>query len=50
MATADQVVADAQPIAVADAYHGVRVTVCLDGAQPINVADSYHGVGVTVCV
>jgi Protein of unknown function (DUF4242) len=49
-APAAQVVADAQPIAVADAYHGVGVTVCLDGAQPINVADSYHGVGVTVCV
>ena len=49
IAPAGQVVADAQPIAVADAYHGVGITVCPDGAQPISVADSYHGVGVTVC-
>lgn len=46
---AGRVVADAQPIVVADAYHGVGITVCPDGAQPISVADSYHGVGVTVC-
>ena len=48
-ALAGQVVADAQPIVVADSYHGVGITVCPDGAQPINVADSYHGVGVTAC-
>jgi hypothetical protein len=44
-----RVVAGAQPIAVADAYHGVGVTVCPDGPRPINVADSYHGVGATAC-
>ena len=49
VAPAGQIVAGAQPIAVADAYHGVGVTVCPDGAQPINVADGYHGVAVTVC-
>ena len=49
VAPAAQVVAGAQPIAVADAYHGVGITVCPDGAQPINVADSYHGVGFTAC-
>ncbi len=46
---AGQVVADAQPIAVADAYHGVGITVCPDGERPVTVADAYHGTGTTVC-
>ena len=49
VAPAGHIVAGAEPIAVADAYHGVGITVCPDGAQPINVADGYHGVAVTVC-
>ena len=44
------VAADARPIVVADAYHGVGVTVCPHRQEPVNIADGYHGVGVTVCV
>jgi hypothetical protein len=43
------VTADAQPIVVADAYHGVGVLLCPDGTQPVEIADSYHGVGITAC-
>ena len=46
---AARVVAAAHPIAVADAYHGVGITLCPNGAQPINVADAYHGAGTSVC-
>jgi hypothetical protein len=49
VAPAGQVVADAQPISVADAYHGAGFDVCVNGAQPINVADAYHGTGTTTC-
>jgi hypothetical protein len=41
---------DARPIAVADAYHGVGVTVCAANKRLVTVADAYHGVGVAVCV
>jgi hypothetical protein len=44
-----QVAAGAQPIVVADAYHGVGIIVCPDGSQPLRVADAYHGVGTTMC-
>jgi hypothetical protein len=43
------VTADAQPIVVADAYHGVGILLCPDGTQPVEIADSYHGVGTTAC-
>jgi len=43
------VTADAQPIVVADAYHGVGILLCPDATQPVEVADSYHGVGTTAC-
>jgi hypothetical protein len=41
---------DAQPIIVADAYHGVGFMVCQRDTQPVYVADSYHGIGIAVCV
>lgn len=41
---------DAQPIIVADAYHGVGFMVCRDDARPATIADSYHGIGIAVCV
>jgi hypothetical protein len=44
------VAADAEPIVVADAYHGVGFEICPDGSAPLKVADAYHGVGVTVCL
>jgi len=43
------VTADAQPIVVGDAYHGVGILLCPDGTQPVEIADSYHGVGTTAC-
>jgi hypothetical protein len=49
VAPAGQVVADAQPIAVADAYHGAGFVVCPNGERPVAVADAYHGTGTTVC-
>ena len=48
-AAAPLVASNAQPIIVADAYHGVGYVVCHDGEQPTTVADAYHGVGVIVC-
>ncbi len=36
---------DAQPITVADAYHGVGFMVCPLDAQPVTVTDGYNGVG-----
>jgi hypothetical protein len=39
----------AQPIVVADAYHGVGFMVCPRDTQPVTVADSYHGVGIAAC-
>jgi hypothetical protein len=39
----------AQPIIVADAYHGVGFMVCPRDTLPVTVADSYHGVGIAVC-
>ena len=41
---------DAQPIIVADAYHGVGFMVLRRDTQPVTVADSYHGIGIAVCV
>jgi hypothetical protein len=49
IAPAGRVVTDAQPIAIADAYHGVGIGVCTDGERPLAVADAYHGTGTTVC-
>jgi hypothetical protein len=49
VAPAGQVVADTQPIAVADAYHGTGFGVCPNGERPVAVADAYHGTGTTVC-
>jgi hypothetical protein len=43
------VTTDAQPVAVADAYHGLGILLCQDGTQPVEIADSYHGVGTTAC-
>jgi hypothetical protein len=43
------IAAGAQPILVADAYHGVGITICPDGALPLQVADAYHGVSAIVC-
>ena len=48
-AAGQAVTADAQPIVVADAYHGVGILLCADGTQPVEIADSYHGVGTTAC-
>jgi hypothetical protein len=43
------VAADAEPIVVADAYHGTGFGVCPSGERPVAVADAYHGTGTTVC-
>jgi hypothetical protein len=49
-AAADQIIAaEAKPIVVADAYHGVGFEMCPDGTAPVKVADAYHGVGFSVC-
>jgi hypothetical protein len=49
IAAAPLVSARAEPIVVADAYHGVGFTLCPNGTELTTVADSYHGAGVTVC-
>ena len=47
--TVSPIAAKDRPISVADAYHGIGVTFCLDNKHPVTVADAYHGVGLALC-
>ena len=47
--TVSPIAARDRPISVADAYHGIGVTFCLDNKHPVTVADAYHGIGLALC-